>query len=204
MLFAGGAAVYGLNHGNQVASLPSQAQYEVNVLSSSQARIVMIGDSITQSGHWSELLGERVANLGLGGSTTRAVLARLGSVPESAEIVFVMVGVDDFDVAGRPVADVASDTRRIVEALAPRKVVIESVLLTSFPNLNGGITQLNSLNRAYCVATDACRYLELNDLFSRGGLLRPEMTHDGIHLVGSAFPLWAARVKAEAKVKADL
>jgi lysophospholipase L1-like esterase len=106
-----------------------------------------------------------------------------------------MVGVDDFDVAGRSSLEVASDTRRIVEALSPRKVVVQSVLLTSYPNLNGGITELNGLNRAYC-ATGACQYLELNDLFSRDGLLRPDMTTDGIHLVGKAYPLWAARVKA--------
>jgi hypothetical protein len=107
-----------------------------------------------------------------------------------------MVGVDDFDGPGRPALDVASDTRRIVEALSPRKVVVQSVLLTSYPGLNGSVTDLNNRNRAYC-ATGACQYLELNDLFSRGGLLRTDMgTGDGIHIAGKAYPLWAARVEA--------
>jgi len=132
----------------------------------------------------------------MSGDTAPRVLARVASVPRSAEIVFVMVGVDDLNVAyHRPASDVASDTRRIVEALSPRKVVVQSVLLTTYPGLNDAITELNNRNRAFC-ATGACRYLELNDLFSRGGLLRDDMTTDGVHLVRRAYPLWAARVKA--------
>jgi hypothetical protein len=187
-----------------VASLPSRVSIagshaerldQLNLLSSSRTRVVMLGDSITQRGEWSELLGEVVANRGLGGDTTRDVLARVASVPASAEKIFVMVGVGDLAGAHRPALDVAADTRRIVRALSPRKVVVQSVLFTTHPNLNGAIAELNDRNRAYCAA-GACRYLELNDLFSRDGLLRTDMTVDGVHLVGKAYPLWAARVKA--------
>jgi lysophospholipase L1-like esterase len=83
----------------------------------------------------------------------------------------------------------------IVKALSPRKVVVESVLFTTDRHLRGAIADLNNRNRAYC-ATGACRYLELNDLFSREELLRSDMTVDGVHLAGKAYPLWAARVRA--------
>jgi hypothetical protein len=123
-----------------VASLPSRVSIagshaerldQLNLLSSSRTRVVMLGDSITQRGEWSELLGEVVANRGLGGDTTRDVLARVASVPASAEKIFVMVGVDDLAGAHRPALDVAADTRRIVQALSPRKVVVQSVLFTT-------------------------------------------------------------------------
>jgi lysophospholipase L1-like esterase len=84
---------------------------------SSRAQVAMLGDSLTEQGEWSELLGEVTANRGFGGDTARQLLARVSSVPVAAKTVFVMVGINDI-VAHRRPSDVASDTRRIVEALS--------------------------------------------------------------------------------------
>lgn len=158
----------------------------------SDARVAMLGDSITAQGEWSELLGAVVANRGVSGDTARQVLARVGSVPASARSVFLMVGINDLP-ARTPTA-VQAETRRIVEALAPRRVIVQSVLFTADRDLNDQVAELNRLNRAFC-GTGACSYLELNDLFSRDGVLREEMTYDGTHLKGRAYSLWARRVR---------
>ncbi|RYD68587.1 MAG: hypothetical protein EOP58_00035 [Sphingomonadales bacterium] len=166
---------------NQFALLPQQPH------------IAMLGDSITHAGEWSELLGEVVANRGIGGDRSAQVLERISTVPASARTVFLMVGIND--LSGRiPVAEIADNTQQIVKALQPRQVVVQSVLFTADRALSGPIAELNARNRAYC-DTGACRYLELNDLFAHNDLLRDDMTVDGIHLAGRAYPLWGQRIK---------
>ena len=60
-----------------------------------EAKIMMLGDSITDEGEWSELWGEVVQNRGISGDTTSGVLDRLSTVSPSIKQVFIMIGVND-------------------------------------------------------------------------------------------------------------
>lgn len=171
----------------------AQRLAQFNALDTGPA-VAMLGDSLTSQGEWSELLGQVTANRGIPGDTAAAVLTRVSGVPASASTTFVMIGVNDLAGGAAP-AEVAQTTRMIVAALAPRRVVVQSILFTSDPEMNGTIAALNALNRAHC-GTGACLYLELNDLFVADGVLRQDMTVDGVHLAGKAYPLWAQRVLA--------
>jgi len=57
-LLVGFASGYGIDHQRWMVSLPSLTRYQLNLLSSLQARVVMMGDSITQQGDWSKLQGK--------------------------------------------------------------------------------------------------------------------------------------------------
>ncbi|HKM19400.1 MAG TPA: hypothetical protein VJY14_05000, partial [Aliarcobacter sp.] len=56
--------------------------------------IMMLGDSITDEGEWSELWGKVVQNRGISGDTTSGVLDRLYTVNKNIKKVFIMIGVN--------------------------------------------------------------------------------------------------------------
>lgn len=63
-----------------------------------KAKIVMLGDSITEGVDWNEILQDNiVVNRGISGDTTSGLLKRIHHVVElSPSIVFIMIGVNDF------------------------------------------------------------------------------------------------------------
>ncbi len=156
---------------------------------------VMIGDSLTASGNWDELLGPSVANRGISGDTTLGVLNRLaGSIPPSTRRVFLMIGTNDLkNYHARPKA-VAAQTARIVEQLASKQVYLQSVLLTRSPVQNARIRDLNSLNQALC-ATGVCTYVDLNAVVAPNGTLSRQVSVDGLHVGGEGYRLWADRIR---------
>ena len=60
-----------------------------------EAKIMMLGDSITDEGEWSEFWGEVVQNRGISGDTTSGVLDRLYTLNPNTKRVFIMIGVND-------------------------------------------------------------------------------------------------------------
>lgn len=62
-----------------------------------RGRIVMLGDSITEQGRWQAMFPcDGIVNQGISGDTTSGALARSERVlATGAEVVFVMLGVND-------------------------------------------------------------------------------------------------------------
>lgn len=161
-------------------------------LPSSEGEIVFVGDSLTEHGEWSELLGISTAkNRGIGGETTRDVLARTQQIAAmKPATVFLLIGCNDL-IEGRPVAEIAADYRAIVRALGP-SVVVEGVLpvnttLTEEPVDNAQIAELNGRIRA--IAAEAgVRYVDVGATLSDAeGQLDRRFTSDGIHLNGAGY-----------------
>ncbi len=65
-------------------------------LPKSESDIIMLGDSITDEGEWTELLGLNVKNRGISGDTIERILHRLDTILESKpKQVFLMIGIND-------------------------------------------------------------------------------------------------------------
>lgn len=157
------------------------------------ACVVMLGDSLTAGGPWSELLGIVIANRGVGGDTAANVLERLDrSVPPTSRQAFLMVGINDL-TGVESVESIALTIDEIVTRLAPREVVLQSVVLTDRAELNEKVEALNRINRARC-EKGGCRYLDVNAVLAEGGRIAPALTVDGVHLQGEAYARWARLV----------
>lgn len=160
----------------------------------SKPSVVMLGDSITQLAEWPELLGPQVANRGIGGDTSRALLGRLdASVPDSARTVVIMIGLNDLKGKDWTAQASAANVAAILERLKGRRVILQSVLFTSDEAVNRKIV---ALNQAYARLCDggACEWLDLNPQVMPTGRLEPADSSDGRHVMGSIYARWAARL----------
>jgi lysophospholipase L1-like esterase len=154
--------------------------------------VVMLGDSLTAQGNWPQLLGDRVANLGEPGSTTIGILERAEMLPPTVQTVFLMGGINDLRT-GTGVDDVAQNIEQIVSTLQPRRIYLESVILTADSDLNQRVDEVNARLRYLC-ESGRCTFVDLNSAIAPTGILHPEMTVDGTHLKPAAYTLWAGRI----------
>ncbi|MEE4185017.1 MAG: GDSL-type esterase/lipase family protein, partial [Gammaproteobacteria bacterium] len=165
----------------------------------SQAVNVFLGDSIVHVGHWREIFpNHSVLNRGIGFDKTTDVLARLGTaVSANPRRVFIMMGVNDFNLARREPGDVFATYVQVIEGLTARDidVVIQSTIeCADCGNSTEKIRRLNSMLEDYC---DAHRlvYLDLNRALADSGGLRTEYQQDGVHPNVAGYKVWAALVE---------
>lgn len=178
------------------------SQFEV--LSGTRAEVVFLGDSITQGGRWSELFpGSGAVNRGIGGDTTADVLARLDQVLalEPAKL-FVMIGINDLNRGLGPDTATANYQQmfdRIDAALPDTRVFLQSVLPVNDDWAATNNTHIPTLNAALLAQASArgYTYIDLNSAFSGpNGQLRPELSNDGIHLMGKGYALWREQIQS--------
>lgn len=162
---------------------------------------VLLGDSLTERGEWTELLGDAsVQNRGVAGDTTAGVLARAReAVAQKPARVLLLVGVNDL-LAGEPASAVAERYARIVEALraaAPQaKLYCQSVLPLregegAAPASNTAVRELNQAI-ARLSAERSCTYVDVfTAMVGPDGSLDASFTMDGVHLTGEGYAAWA-------------
>lgn len=165
--------------------------------------IVFLGNSITEGGEWQELIpGKHVLNRGISGDVTYGVLARLdeivGSKPSK---VFIMVGINDLK-RGIPIDVILHNYSKIVGYIrekSPRsKVYIQSVLPINTYMLGESYKKITpdlirELNRKleHLAKEKHLTYLDVQSVFvNEQGLMKKEVTLDGIHLRSAAYILW--------------
>ncbi len=175
-------------------------QHRLTLFETLQSRptVVMLGDSITQWGEWSELIGPQVANRGIGGDTSAGLLARLDtSVPASATTVVIMIGLNDLKAPDWTPLQSFNNVLGVVHELKGRRVILQSVLKTSDSRFNGKVQELNRELMKVCdsVGHEDCQWLDLNPVIAPGGILTGDLTADGRHLSGKGYGLWAAALK---------
>ncbi len=112
-----------------------------------EAKIMMLGDSITDEGEWSELWGEVVQNRGISGDTTSGVLDRLYTLNPNTKRVFIMIGVNDI-MRGFSEDLVFENYKKIIKFFQEknRDVVIQAILYigeSRKQNFNPRIEKLN-------------------------------------------------------------
>lgn len=171
--------------------------------------VVFLGNSITEVGPWSDVLpGVPVVNRGISGDNSFGVVARLDKVLAiKPRKIFLMIGVNDIK-RGTPLSYIVANYERIIVKVlagAPKTTLyLQSVLPVTEPILANIYAKIN--NQAIRALNDSlktlavkyhCTYVDLhNDVFAGDqGLLKRELTTDGLHLKHAAYILWADYLK---------
>lgn len=171
--------------------------------STPQARVVMLGDSITHEGLWPEYFPEAAPlNRGIGGDTTQDILERLDAIyPLRPRQLFLLIGINDLNMGRRPeqtLANYALILDRLREHLPSTRVFVQSVLPVGASwklARNRNVIALN--RRIEALARErGLAFIDLHPHFcNAGGELRAELSNDGIHLGPGGYAEWCARIR---------
>ncbi|WP_339428739.1 GDSL-type esterase/lipase family protein [Pseudomonas taetrolens] len=162
--------------------------------------IVMLGDSLTARGAWTELTqSSSIANRGIGGDTTAGILSRLDPIIlMKPKAIFIMAGINDL---GRniPPSEITTNYIAIIERLSTpnQKIYIQSTLYTSRKSRlanNDLITIINTQMSSYCQTSEKCEYIDLNKTMSSNKKINKQNTGDGIHLTGNGYITWSKAI----------
>ncbi len=161
--------------------------------------IVMLGDSLTKAGDWKKLLeNEHLINLGIDGDTTLGILNRIDILTQlEPKKVFLMAGINDLCIS-IPIEEIFNNYKKILEVLNKKQipVIVQLTLLTQMPAVNKKVKIFNKLLEEYCHKY-SIEFVDLNHFFSNDeGLLREELTIDGLHLGQKAYKVWAYKLKS--------
>lgn len=172
--------------------------------------IVMLGDSLTEKYDWSQVLKTEwpVRNRGIAGDTSDGVLMRLDEIVASKpRVVFLLIGTNDLwssNSAKKVLQNIDLATAKIREASPQTKIFVQTVFpLRSSPELNSKVKKINKVLQMQ--ASDG-RYqiVDTYTLMSDStGLLRTELTSDGVHLNSAGYRLWAELLNSILKTNAQ-
>ncbi|OCL83120.1 GDSL-type esterase/lipase family protein [Arcobacter porcinus] len=157
------------------------------------SKIMMLGDSITDEGEWSELWGEVVQNRGISGDTTLGILDRVHTISSNIEEVYIMIGVNDI-MRGSNAKEVFKNYKEIVKYFLNKKIKvnIQSTLYigeSRKSNFNNEIEILNRYLEDFAKSKDI-NFIDLNTILSENKILNSQYTKDDLHLNGEAYQLW--------------
>ena len=167
---------------------------------SPQANVVMIGDSITAGGEWSEIFSQtKIANRGIGGDTTEDILRRMEPIfAVNAKKAFVMVGINDI-YRDQSINTIFNNYKDIVQQLRSKgtEVYIQSTLECSKSQCGNKLEKARELNEKLKVysAQHKLTFVNINNgLTSETEGLLKEYTYDGLHLLGSGYLKWSKTI----------
>ena len=173
-----------------------------NKFKTSQADVVMLGNSLTYNANWNELLGRKnIVNRGINSDITAGYLHRLSFVFRlKPKLCFIEGGVNDV-YAGYSVAEIFDNYTKIIDTLRAHQIipVVQSTLFVApqrenSQSRNEEILQLNKLLLDYA-RKESIEYLDINSLVSQNGFLKNEFTYDGLHLNAEGYSLWVPEVE---------
>ncbi|WP_198304884.1 GDSL-type esterase/lipase family protein [Arcobacter vandammei] len=164
------------------------------------AKIMMLGDSITDEGEWSELWGEVVQNRGISGDTTSGVLDRLNTVSPNIKEVYIMIGVNDI-MRGTKYETVFENYKKIVEFFKKTgvKISIQSTLYigeSRKKDFNSEVENLNNSLKDFA-NKEGVNFIDLNPFLAPNKVLKQEFTKDDLHLNGDAYKVWITKIKKQ-------
>jgi lysophospholipase L1-like esterase len=175
-----------------------KSQFEILALNE-KYKTIMLGDSITDEAQWDELLNsDTIQNRGISGDTTDGVIDRLNPIGKNIEKVFIMIGVNDI-MRGKPVDEVYLNYLKIIQFFKEKniKIHIQSTLYigeSRKADFNPKIEELNKRLEKY-TSENQITFINLNPIFAPNKILKKEFTFDDLHLNGSAYNLWATKIK---------
>ncbi|SAS99110.1 GDSL-type esterase/lipase family protein [Klebsiella pneumoniae] len=156
---------------------------------------IMLGDSITKSGKWNDLLpGYSVGNRGISGDDTTGMLDRIIDIEKAKpKVVFIMAGTNDITRNVKP--DTVAKNIILMATKMKEKgitVVIQSTILSGEEKKykNPSIASINNILKEFSKKSGTS-YLDLNIYLSKNGLLKSEYTIDGTHLTVEGYKVWS-------------
>ena len=163
------------------------------------AKIVMIGDSITNGAYWNELMHRGdIINRGIPGDTTQGMLERMTTFNTGTiEKAFILAGINDI-AKHQPVNVIFERYVRIVDFLKRSGVTpyIQSTLFLSVKNpncavVNKQVAELDGLLKDYA-SKNGIEYVDLNSVLSDGTQMIDDYSYDGTHLNAKGYMIWRA------------
>ena len=174
-----------------------------------------IGDSITRRwgaldypdllAHWNaSFRGWNAANFGWGGDRTENILWRLENGElRNVEPKVIVIQAGTNNVGGEPGSAgrsraIAAGVEAIVEFCREQAPDAEIILTGIFPRSEPAVgDEIRSINRRLerYAGDRGIHFVDIGDALSAGGVLRPEMSNDGLHLSLAGYEVWAAALK---------
>jgi lysophospholipase L1-like esterase len=159
--------------------------------------VVMLGDSLTELGHWNEFFSRGdIMNRGISGDTTLDIIMRLNEVVSlKPRLVFLMAGTND--VLGNDAPElVINRFEQILDKLqsADIPVVAQTVPMisrhfSSYERMNQRLAHYNHLIRTSCQLR-GIKVVEIGPALSPKGYLMDPYTTDGTHLNWRGYMIW--------------
>jgi lysophospholipase L1-like esterase len=159
---------------------------------------VMVGDSLSQWYPVQQLPGPQLwLNQGISGDTTGGILNRLSAFANvKPQTIYVMAGVNDLK-RGLGDREILRNLNGIIRRLQVQnpgaQIVVQSILPTRSKFVsNDRITKLNPWIETIA-SRNGVAYMDLHPQFADGdGMMRRDLTTDGIHLSPQGYELWQA------------
>lgn len=173
-----------------------------NIFTTQQKDIVLLGNSLTFHANWNEILNRtNIANRGIVSDVTIGYLHRLQYIIKlHPKLCFIEGGVNDI-YANVPVPEVFQNITQIVDSLRNHNIIpiLQSALLVGIKwhdaaDKNKQISYLDSLLSEYAQKY-SIEFINLNPLLTQNGLLKDELTTDGVHLNAAGYALWAPEIE---------
>lgn len=165
--------------------------------------VVFFGDSITQWGDWSELLGfKKVINRGIAGDITYGLKARVDEViRHQPRKVFILAGTNDINKR-IPLSYSIEAYREIINAIRKGSPATTIYVQSVFPINNqligrkyyiGTNEQIQEMNKALqsMAGLENVQYVNVYPyLLDEKGQMDARFTYDGLHLSGLGYQAW--------------
>lgn len=173
------------------------SQFEV-LKNEKHINIIMLGDSITDRGLWSELTNRNdLINRGINGDNTLGLLNRLEVLNTNAKQIFIMIGVNDLG-RGESVDYVYLNYIKILNKIKSNNQtpIVQSILYVGNnfqKKLNPKVEIINTKLEKYCKNSNI-KYINLNRFLAPNGFLESNYTNDGIHPNGLGYRVWSDNI----------
>lgn len=171
--------------------------------------VAFLGDSITQgwgnNGPWKKhFVPLKAANYGIGGDTTQNVLWRLehGAFDGiSPKAVVLMIGTNNFGLAGDNAADTAKGIGAVVAAIRKKTPDAKILLLAIFPRdekpgtaMRKKIAETNAAIEKLADGKNVV-YLDIGPKFLKDdGTLPKDLMPDFLHVSEKGYEIWAEAI----------
>lgn len=184
---------------SRIGENAQRLQTQFDALSPPPGTIVFVGDSITQGGRWAELFGNpSIVNRGIGGNTTTDLLGRIDTIHAlDPRTLFLMIGINDLNV-GLTRAETFANLGRLFDGfdrnLPDTEIYVQSVLPVNdqwWKEIDPA--DIEAINERLAAESTArgYRFVDLRPAFvDADGKLRPDLSNDGIHLLGAGYLAW--------------
>ncbi len=173
------------------------------VLPKKVGEIVFIGNSITDSGEWSDIFNDiHVSNMGISGDISAGIINRLPDIIErKPKKIFLMIGTNDLARNISPdslIKNINMISKYIKEKAPDAKLYIQSILPVSdhYKKFSGHTKNNAIIVRVNQILSENATklgytYVDLHSKFiDKEGKLRNDLSNDGLHLVGEGYQLW--------------
>ncbi|MFK0385438.1 SGNH/GDSL hydrolase family protein [Agrobacterium sp. NPDC090273] len=164
--------------------------------------ILFIGDSHIELGNWADFLKPiDVANLGIAGETSAQLLERVKKYDIRSKTVVAVIGTND--LGSERLEKSQQNIEAIIQILAEsNKLYFVSTPYTGNASQRDYVQALNNTEKSVCDSRSRCKFLNINSLISSNGLLKSDLSFDGIHMNRDGYLLFSEQLRS-ALTKAD-